>query len=276
MIKGLFILLFSFYAFGFWGQEYILEKNHQDGLNKAKSGDYQGAVEAFTKAIEVQPLDGFTWYNRAMAKNMMGLYLEAIDDFNACIGISPTYKKVWYNRGLTKLYLTNYDGALADFSQAIQLDREYAEAYLQRATVYEWRGLYEFACTDYRNAMSKGQQGLTAKVKACQDTSYSTFEKNMLLYLDVDKCKKTYGRQKKCPIQVGSENNMSVYLRLLRGKNGEFIPYRILKTGPISEVEISVPTKKKGIQKTLIYFDCVNFDRPLVLKGFTTFIRKKS
>ena len=77
------------------------------------------SIGAFTKAIEVQPLDAYAWYNRAMAKNMIGEYETAVDDFTTCIGLSRSYEKVWYNRGITKMYIGQYDGALFDLNQAL-------------------------------------------------------------------------------------------------------------------------------------------------------------
>jgi hypothetical protein len=38
-----------------FAQERALEKNHQEGIDKAKQGDYLGAITSFTKAIEVLP-----------------------------------------------------------------------------------------------------------------------------------------------------------------------------------------------------------------------------
>ncbi|NBU92466.1 MAG: tetratricopeptide repeat protein [Flavobacteriia bacterium] len=98
-------LAISFSLVLIYGQGPLKEVNYQQGLDYAKAGKYQDAVTSFTKAIEVQPLDAYAWYNRAMAKNMLGDYETALDDFTTCIGLSRGYEKVWYNRGKTKLYV---------------------------------------------------------------------------------------------------------------------------------------------------------------------------
>lgn len=251
------------------GQERALEINHQEGLNKAKQGDYVGAIESFTKAIEVLPLDAYAWYNRGMAKNMIGEYEDALNDFGTCIGLNPAYGKVWFNRGLTKMYLGRYDGAIVDLTQAIQIEREYAAAYYHRAYLYELKGLYDFACTDYRNAQSKGFEVPRIKINACNDSLYEGFEKNPLLLLTEKSSSRCYGTTKKHPIQVGNLANMERYLRLLRSPKGSFIFYTVVSTEALSTVNIRYSQHGKEKTKRL-YFDLKVNDRPKLLKGFTT------
>ena len=38
-------------------------------LSKNSSGDYAGAIEDYTKAIELDPKDAVAYYNRGYAKN---------------------------------------------------------------------------------------------------------------------------------------------------------------------------------------------------------------
>lgn len=263
-----YVLIFLSYSI-LLAQERALENNHQEGLNKAKQGDYVGAIASFTKAIEVLPLDAYAWYNRGMAKNMIGEYEDALNDFGTCIGLNPAYGKVWFNRGLTKMYLGRYDGAIVDLTQAIQIEREYAAAYYHRAYLYELKGLYDFACTDYRNAQSKGFEVPRIKINACKDSLYEGFEKNPLLLLTEKSSSRCYGTTKKHPIQVGNLANMERYLRLLRSPKGSFIYYTVISSEALSTVKISYT--QRGKEKTkLLYFDLTVSDHPKLLKRFST------
>lgn len=253
-----------------YAQERALEKNHQEGIDKAKQGDYIGAIASFTKAIEVSPLDAYAWYNRGMAKNMIGEYLDALDDFGTCIGINPAYGKVWYNRGLTKMYIGQYDRAIIDLTQAIQIEREYAVAYYYRAYLYELKGLYDWACTDYQNAQAKGYPVPAEKLTACRDTSYNGLIKNPLLFLTKESVMRCYGTKKRNPIHVGSTDNMEIYLRLLRSPDGKYVYHKVIERGEISVVEINY-TKQGKKKSDLIYFDLKRLDNPKIIKGFKTF-----
>lgn len=251
-------------------QERALEKNHQEGIDKAKQGDYIGAIASFTKAIEVLPLDAYAWYNRGMAKNMIGEYEDALNDFGTCIGINPAYGRVWYNRGLTKMYIGQYDRAILDLTQAIQIEREYAGAYYYRAYLYELKGLFDFACTDYRNAQAKGYPVPAEKLTACRDTSYQGLIKRPLLLLTKESSLRCYGRTKRKPIHVGSTDNMEIYLRLLRSPDGKYVYHNVIEKGELYIVEINY-TKQDKKKTDLIYFDLDLLDNPKIIKGFKTF-----
>lgn len=253
-----------------FSQERALEKNHQEGIDKAKQGDYHGAIASFTKAIEVLPLDAYAWYNRGMAKNMIGEYEDALNDFGTCIGLNPAYGRVWYNRGLTKMYVANYDGAIVDLTQAIQIEREYAGAYYYRAYLYEIKGLFDFACTDYQNAQAKGYPVPAEKLAACRDTSYPGFIKHPLLFLTKVSSMRSYGTKKRNPIHVGSKDNMEIYLRLLRSPDGKYVYHNVIEKGELSVVEITY-TKHGKKKSKLIYFDLSVLEDPKIIKGFKTF-----
>lgn len=271
MNKYAFFLVFTLGCLLGYAQENALEKNHAEGLAKAKMGDYKGAIQSFDKAIEALPMDAHAWYNRGMAKNMLGEYESALYDFGTCIALKPAYEKVWYNRGLTKLYLSQYDGALFDFAQAIQIDREYASAYFYRAYVYELKGLYEFACIDYRNAAAKGYN-VPIKIKeACLDTTYAGFMRNPILYLQEGAKNKRYGYSSAHPIRVGYMENVERYLRLLRSPKGTFVYYEMVAKEPKPIVDITFENKRgKSVSKRL-YFDCTSYQKPLRVRGMKTF-----
>jgi tetratricopeptide (TPR) repeat protein len=264
-------LLIALLSCAFYGNSQPLkEENYQKGLDLAKAGKYEEAIMAFTKAIEVQPLDAYAWYNRAMAKNMIGEYETAIDDFTTCIGLSRSYEKVWYNRGLTKMHVGQYDGALFDLNQALQIQRNYPEANYYRAYIYELKGLYEFACTDYQNAAGKGYKVPSEKLLACQDTNFTGLLKNPLLKLSKISKRKSYGTKENRPIAIGSQENVERYLRLLRSPEGKFVPFEIKNRQALTVVKITYPFKGKTQEKTL-YFDLNKPCDPLIIKGFKTF-----
>lgn len=248
----------------------LKEVNYEQGLDFAKSGKYEEAITAFTKAIQAQPLDAYAWYNRAMAKNMVGEYESAIDDFTTCIGLSRSYEKVWYNRGLTKMYVGQYDGALFDLNQALQIKHNYPEAHYFRAYIYELKGLFEFACTDYQNASAKGFNVPSEKLTACLDTNFTGFLRNPLLKLTKVSRRKSYGTTVKKPIAIGCSENVERYLRLLRSAEGKFVPFEIKTHSAITEAQITYTSKGKTVVKTL-YFDLNKSCDPMIIKGFRTF-----
>jgi len=95
---------------------------YDSGVVKAIYGDYQGAIEDYDKAIEIDHRYYATaYFNRGLAKGNLGDYREAIEDYDTAIQVNPKFSKAYYNRGLAKIELgQKYSGCL-DLSKAGEL-----------------------------------------------------------------------------------------------------------------------------------------------------------
>ena len=102
------------------------------GVEKGKSGDLQGAIADFNKAIEIDPQFAIAYYNRGVAKSNLKDYQGAIADYTKAIQIDPQYVNAYFNRGNTKKGLGDYQGAIADYTKAIQIDPQDAFSYNNR------------------------------------------------------------------------------------------------------------------------------------------------
>ena len=92
------------------------------GVDKAQSGNLQGAIADWTKAIEMNPM----------------------------------YAKAYFNRGVAKENLKDYQAAIADYTKAIEIDSEYYPAYTNRGIVLEIVGNLKDACRDWKKAAALG------------------------------------------------------------------------------------------------------------------------
>ncbi|MDP7647000.1 MAG: tetratricopeptide repeat protein, partial [Candidatus Woesearchaeota archaeon] len=82
------------------------------GIEKGESGDSQGAIADFTKAIEINPQYAIAYSNRGNAKYDLGNYQGAIADYNKAIEINPQDARAYYNRGIAKRKSGDYQGAI--------------------------------------------------------------------------------------------------------------------------------------------------------------------
>jgi len=57
------------------------EEETDSGSVYSKSGEHQKSIEAYTKAIELDPQGTYAYYNRANAYRKIGKYQEAINDY---------------------------------------------------------------------------------------------------------------------------------------------------------------------------------------------------
>ncbi len=92
------------------------------GVDKAQSGNLQGAIADWTKAIEMNPM----------------------------------FAKAYFNRGVAKKNLKDYQASIADYTKAIEIGSEYYHAYTNRGIVLEIEGDLKGACKDWKKAAALG------------------------------------------------------------------------------------------------------------------------
>jgi tetratricopeptide (TPR) repeat protein len=103
------------------------------GALKSASGDYDGAMADFSRALELDPQSADAYLQRADAKEKKGDDDGAIADFNQALTLEPKNVQAYLNRGTARKNNGDLDGALADFSQAIEIDPNNPAAYAHRA-----------------------------------------------------------------------------------------------------------------------------------------------
>lgn len=75
------------------------------GLYKQKQGDNQGAVEDYTKAIQLKPDYAITYKNRGISRYILEDNQGAIEDYNKSIQIKPNFTKAYTARGISRYIL---------------------------------------------------------------------------------------------------------------------------------------------------------------------------
>ena len=80
---------------------------------KYKRGNYQGAIDDYTKAIEL------AYVSRGGAKFKSGDAQGGIADFDKAIEINPQNAVNYYNRGIAKQLVGDLKGACADWEKSI-------------------------------------------------------------------------------------------------------------------------------------------------------------
>ena len=80
---------------------------------KYKRGNYQGAIDDYTKAIEL------AYVFRGAAKVKSGDAQGGIADFDKAIEINPQNAVNYYNRGIAKQLVGDLKGACADWEESI-------------------------------------------------------------------------------------------------------------------------------------------------------------
>ena len=121
--------------------------------SEGEKADLEGAIDAYTKAIELKPDSAEAYNNRGVAKINLGHYEAALADYDQAIRLKPAYVMAYTNRGGAKNELGRPEAALADLDQAIELKPDDADAYNNRGNAKKDLGRPEAALADYDQAI---------------------------------------------------------------------------------------------------------------------------
>ena len=133
---------------------------YESGMENFKKQDYNAAISAFKRAIELDPLDkkvhtglGQAHYQRGEAKRNLGQDTDAIADFTAAIRINPNHDDAYYNRANTKCNLGQDTDAIADYDAAIRINPNHDDAYYNRGIAKRNLGQDTDAIADFTAAI---------------------------------------------------------------------------------------------------------------------------
>jgi len=116
------------------------------GNIKSDMQDYPGAIENYSRAIELDPKYANAYNNRGIAKSDMQDYPGAISDYSRAIELVPKNANAYNNRGNAKSDIQDYQGAISDYSRAIELNPTDATAWYNR-------GIAKQTMQDYQGAI---------------------------------------------------------------------------------------------------------------------------
>ena len=263
---------------------------YEQGVEFARLGKPEDAIEAFDKSIALKADEYVAWYNRGVAKMMLHRYEDALVDFDKTVLLNPGYKKAYLNRATTKKHLTDYDGAMRDYNYVLKYDTINMEAFYYRGLLYNLLGKRIEACIDFNRAKRLGYKDALPEVIGCvrrpiaDDTSIHS-----ILHLTRTADNDGYGFTPEHPVLVGKgpesgPNNVRTYLELLRDVNGKPLKYERIgtccayksdhalfgKEALEEKYEITYTADNGTAKKAFVYLSFYDYEEPLILAGMKT------
>jgi tetratricopeptide (TPR) repeat protein len=133
-----------------------IEDLNKAGLAAGITGNYDLAISALSKVLELEPTDFGAYLNRGTAYDYSGNYQKAIEDYNLALKYKPnndTDSGIYTNRGNSRLDLGDFQGAIEDYNQAISIDQKFVSAYRGRGYAYSQLENYKKGIEDYTKAI---------------------------------------------------------------------------------------------------------------------------
>ena len=94
--------------------------NEGTTLLQGVNPDYQGAAQAFARAIEKNPNHALAVIRRGLAYYRLGEYRKAISDYDRAIELKRYQADAYYSRGDAYRELGDYQQAIADYAASIE------------------------------------------------------------------------------------------------------------------------------------------------------------
>ena len=129
----------------------------EEGIARQQSGNLNGALESYRKAVEIDPKLAAAFHFRGKAYAVLGNLKAGISDQTKAIRIEPKFVDALMDRGILMYSTGNFDGAISDFSRVIKIDKG--------ANAYFHRGLSYIGKHDFRRAVAD----LTKVIEAAPD-----------------------------------------------------------------------------------------------------------
>ena len=134
-------------------RELRAESAFQQGDFLLRLGQIDGAIEAYSLAVELNPRDTDAYNNRGVAYNSKGEYGFAIKDFNQAIQLNPGDAAAYNNRGTVYVDKDEVELAIKDFNHAIRRNPNEDKPYNNRGIAYHKLGEYDLAIKDFNAAI---------------------------------------------------------------------------------------------------------------------------
>lgn len=84
--------------------------------------DYQTAINLYSKAIAISPLNPIYLSNRAAAYSASGMHAEAQEDAESAVAADPHYTKAWSRLGLARFVLGDAKGSMEAYEKGIEYE----------------------------------------------------------------------------------------------------------------------------------------------------------
>lgn len=135
----------------------------EQGNNFYFQKDYQNAIQAYSRAINLNPNFAEAYNNRGNSYFQLQNYSQAAQDLQTAANLNKFDARIHNNLGSVYLLQNQYDVAINEYTQAINLNPNLFTAYYNRSLAYCYAGKFQEALPDAQRAMQLNPSSVEAK-----------------------------------------------------------------------------------------------------------------
>jgi len=103
------------------------------GLALYNQEKFNESLQAYSRALELDPNDFEAWNNKGIDEGLLGRYDEALKSFGNAVAINESYAEAWYNMGVIYDFKEDYYTAVQAYKKATQINPSYQKALVRRS-----------------------------------------------------------------------------------------------------------------------------------------------
>ena len=120
-----------------------IEPNYADahyniGMALQRQGKLKEAIKAYNKALAIKPDNAEAYNNMGIALHEQGKLEEVIEAYNKALAIKPDYAEAYYNMGGTLEEQGKLEEAIEAYNKALAIKPDCVEAHRHRSTVTKY------------------------------------------------------------------------------------------------------------------------------------------
>jgi tetratricopeptide (TPR) repeat protein len=135
-----------------------LKPDHADAWNNKgatldKLGRHEESLKAFEKVIELKPDDADAWYNKGATLDKLGRHEESLKASGKAIELKPDRAGAWNNKGVVLNKLGRHEESLKAFEKVIELKPDDADAWNNKGAALDKLGRHEESLKAFEKAI---------------------------------------------------------------------------------------------------------------------------
>ncbi len=156
-------------------------KKYCDAAEKfEKAKNYEGAIENYSKALEMDPKFEKAYIARALCYEKINFKMEAVEDYKKASVFNPKEKELYYNAGRLLADLNKYKEADEMLRKALERDKGYTEALALEVKVL-------FELKDYTYGLTVTQLAIDDKKTAINLYNHAVMQDSLKNNVEAEK-----------------------------------------------------------------------------------------